>query len=182
MGKSNRKPSDRVEYWDPLAQLIMETINARHRQKLSQSSLAKRMKTKQSVISRFENMGRLPSYDFISRLALSLGHRPGMTLNGEMMYVVPEALRESLAKRALQTRVSVQDLVTRLIRAGMALLVTPMQPGLVDIVRLGTLADSATQPDSVSRAGSSWTSSSGTKQHASIAFNSANSSPDRGAA
>src|SRR4030042_5940176 len=78
-----------IDYWDPLAQIIMEMIEARHAQGLSQAGLATLMKTKQSVISRFENMGRKPNYDFFARLSIALKHAPGATLYGEYMAVLP---------------------------------------------------------------------------------------------
>ena len=45
---------DQLDYSAPLAQLVSECVEARTQRTLSQESLAKRMKTKQSVISRFE--------------------------------------------------------------------------------------------------------------------------------
>ncbi len=52
--------------------MIQECVSKRIEKKLSQKDLAERMGTKQSVISRFENMGRIPNYDFIIRLANAL--------------------------------------------------------------------------------------------------------------
>jgi transcriptional regulator with XRE-family HTH domain len=109
-----------VEYWDSFARLIMEMIESRHVQKLSQAQLAQLMGTKQSVISRFENMGRLPSYDFIARLAIALGHSPGMTLYGEQMAVVPLAKHKLIKQLAEQEGISTQALVERVFDRGLA--------------------------------------------------------------
>jgi hypothetical protein len=83
------------------------------------------MKTKQTVISRFENMGRLPNYDFIARLPLALGHTPGMTLCGDYMAVVPiekqNFIKELAEKENISTRKFIQDilpLLGGLIQAG----------------------------------------------------------------
>ena len=73
-----------IDYTRPLAQLTSECVELRDTFGISQTQLAERMNTKQSVISRFENLdGRLPSYDFIARLSAALGHSPGMTLYGD---------------------------------------------------------------------------------------------------
>ena len=77
------------------------------------------MKTTQSVISRFENMGRLPSYDFFTRLALSLNHSPGMTLYGDYMAVVPHEKQLFIKDLAdggkISTKKFVQDLLEQCI-------------------------------------------------------------------
>jgi transcriptional regulator with XRE-family HTH domain len=112
---------DQVEYWDSYARLIMETIESRHAQKVSQQALAQLMGTKQSVISRFENMGRLPSYDFIARLSMALGHSPGMTLYGEQMAVVPEAKHGLIKQLSEREGIPIQALVERIFERGMAL-------------------------------------------------------------
>jgi transcriptional regulator with XRE-family HTH domain len=78
-----------IDYWEPISKIILESIELRDSKNMSQTDLAKAMNTKQSVISRFENMGRLPNYDFIARLSLALSHSPGMTLYGDYMAVVP---------------------------------------------------------------------------------------------
>jgi transcriptional regulator with XRE-family HTH domain len=182
VSKPKRGPSTRVEYWDPLAQLIMETIDARHRQKMSQSTLARKMGTKQSVISRFENMGRLPNYDFISRLALALGHMPGMTLSGEMMFVVPQPLRESVSRRASQAGVPVQSLLTGILEAGLNARTAPLRPSSPGLL-LDTITASATRPDLAPKDPTAWPPSTRTAQLATIPnFDSANPAHDRGAA
>jgi ribosome-binding protein aMBF1 (putative translation factor) len=53
-----------VEY-----QVARAVVLARLRKKLTQEELARRMKTKQSVISRVENARGTPSLSFLKRLA-----------------------------------------------------------------------------------------------------------------
>ncbi|HEY9593508.1 MAG TPA: helix-turn-helix transcriptional regulator [Spirochaetia bacterium] len=110
--------ADETSYWDPFAHIIMESIESRHVQGISQSELASRMKTKQSVISRFENMGRLPNYDFVARLANALGHVPGMTLYGEFMAIVPLAMQDKVLAAAQAEQMPVQEFVNRLLILG----------------------------------------------------------------
>lgn len=104
-----------VNYWDSLARIIMEAIESRHVQGLSQADLASLMKTKQSVISRFENMGRRPNYDFIARMSIAFGHVPGMTLYGEHMAVVPQDKHQFVKHLSTKEGVSPQKLVEQLL-------------------------------------------------------------------
>jgi transcriptional regulator with XRE-family HTH domain len=107
---------EELDYWAPLAQLISECIEARSLGDLSQKRLAEKMKTKQSVISRFENLdGRLPSYDFLARLSLALGHSPGMTLFGEYMATVPLTQHELVSRLASERGLTSKELVGKLL-------------------------------------------------------------------
>jgi transcriptional regulator with XRE-family HTH domain len=93
---------EEIDYWAPFSRIIVESLEMRHLLSLSQEDLAQKMGSRQSVISRFENMGRKPNYDFIARMSFALGHVPGMTLFGDYMTVVPsgkQALVKSLAER-----------------------------------------------------------------------------------
>ncbi len=106
-----------IDYWAPLAQIIMESIALRDAKDMTQADLAQKMKTRQSVISRFENMGRLPNYKFFAKLALALGHAPGMTLYGDYMAVVPPEkqvwVREKAARESMPTQKLVQNLLNQ---------------------------------------------------------------------
>lgn len=54
-------------------QVARQLILARIKKKLTQASLARKMKTKQSVISRVESGTHLPSLSFLHRLASAMG-------------------------------------------------------------------------------------------------------------
>lgn len=58
----------RLEY-----EIARALIQARLKKGLTQAEIAKRMKTKQSVISRVENARTIPSLSFLKRLAKVLG-------------------------------------------------------------------------------------------------------------
>jgi transcriptional regulator with XRE-family HTH domain len=103
--------SSEVAYWEPYARIIAESVHIRGVQKLSQAELALQMGTKQSVISRFENMGRLPSYDFFVRLSQALGYSPGMTLFGDFMAILPLNKQQEIRAIAERTGVSTQTYV-----------------------------------------------------------------------
>lgn len=57
----------------PEFDLIQAMIDARIKKGITQKILAKRMKTKQSVISRLESGNANPSFKFVKRLATALG-------------------------------------------------------------------------------------------------------------
>lgn len=54
-------------------QVARQLVLARINKKISQATLAKKMKTKQSVISRVESGNHLPSLSFLKRLAHAMG-------------------------------------------------------------------------------------------------------------
>jgi len=110
-----------IDFWTPLTKIIMESMEIRSKKSLSQNDLAKLMKTKQSVISRFENMGRLPNYDFVSRLAIALGHPLGMTMYGDFMAVIPgekqKMVKEFAEKENLSTADFTQELLDKAVES-----------------------------------------------------------------
>ncbi len=66
----------RLEY-----EIARAVILARLNKKITQTQLAKRMKTKQSVISRLESAQTTPSVSFLRRLAEVLGGTLKISLN-----------------------------------------------------------------------------------------------------
>jgi len=65
----------RVEY-----EVARALISARIKNRMTQAQLAKRMKTKQSVISRVENAQTKPTLSFMQRLADALGGKLRVSL------------------------------------------------------------------------------------------------------
>ncbi len=110
-----------IDYWEPISKIILESIELRDSKNMSQTDLAKAMNTKQSVISRFENMGRLPNYDFIARLSLALSHSPGMTLYGDYMAVVPLEKQSFIKELADKENISTKKLVQTILDQGITL-------------------------------------------------------------
>lgn len=86
----------------PNEELVLEIINERLLQNLSQKQLATKIGTRQSVISRFENLGRSPSIKWLIQLAKGLGARFRATIHGDYMYVVPRKFRADLDSAAKQ--------------------------------------------------------------------------------
>ncbi|MCL4408022.1 MAG: helix-turn-helix transcriptional regulator [Thermotogae bacterium] len=96
---------------DPLEDFILEVFKERLNQNLTQEELAKKMNTKQSVISRFENGGREPSYEFMNRLAEVLGGNLYLTIHGDYTITVPEKYREKLKMLSKEKNMSVNQLL-----------------------------------------------------------------------
>lgn len=63
-------------------QVARQLIIARINKKLSQATLSKKMKTKQSVISRVESGNHLPSLSFLKRLAHAMGTTVSISFGG----------------------------------------------------------------------------------------------------
>jgi transcriptional regulator with XRE-family HTH domain len=116
---------EELDYWAPLAELIVESVEARSAKGLSQQALAERMDTRQSVISRFENMGRVPSYDFIARMALALGHAPGITLYGEYMAVAPASKHTLVASMAAMNGISTKRFLEEILNKAISGMIAP---------------------------------------------------------
>lgn len=70
-------PEVRAEYnrLEPIYAVVGEMIDARHKAGLTQTDVAARMGTTQSVVARLENARHMPTFDMISRYAAALGRR-----------------------------------------------------------------------------------------------------------
>lgn len=68
--KGFKKLSEKNE---PKYQLVRSLIGARLKKKLSQKELARRIGTKQPVISRLENMQSYPTLSLLERISNALG-------------------------------------------------------------------------------------------------------------
>lgn len=67
--KGFRKLAEKNE---PKYQLVRSLIQARIKRKLSQKELARRIGTKQPVISRLENMESMPTFSLLERISRAL--------------------------------------------------------------------------------------------------------------
>lgn len=72
-----KDPKVKVEYdrLEPEFMLIESVIRKRLERKMTQKVLARKMKTKQSAISRLESGRANPSFQFLQKVATALGGR-----------------------------------------------------------------------------------------------------------
>lgn len=110
------------DYLIPLSKIISESIELRNSKGMSQADLAERIRTQQSVISRFENMGGKPNYDFIARLSIALGHIPGMTLCGDYMAVVPIEKQVLVKGMAEKENITTSEFVQNIVDQGITII------------------------------------------------------------
>ena len=89
--------------------LVIEAVNTRLEKGLTQKDLAAKLETTQSVVSRFENLGRQPTIKFVERVAKALGLRFRATLDGEFMYLVPKSIQQDVRVQAERSDQSVSD-------------------------------------------------------------------------
>lgn len=119
--------SDKIEEFekadviDPLETFILEVFKERLDQNLTQKALAEKMGTKQSVISRFENGGRKPNYEFMRSLAEMLGGNLYLTIHGDYTVTVPEEYREKLKMLSKETNKSVKQLLMEIFKQGLSM-------------------------------------------------------------
>lgn len=104
-----RFSKEHPDYWTMLSDIILESQKLRYEQNISQKVLSEKMETKQSVISRFENMGRTPNYDFIVRLANSLGGKAKIYLDGDFSVQVPYELRKKVLDIISKRKISLDN-------------------------------------------------------------------------
>lgn len=108
-------------YWNLLSEIILESQLIRTSKGITQKDLADIMDTKQTAISRFENMGRAPNYDFIVRLAHALDCNPKLFIDGKYAVKVPDSLKQELEYIAEKKDVTIEnyllDSITKTIEA-----------------------------------------------------------------
>ena len=118
-----RENEDKIEYFkkelkDPLNDFIVEVITERLDKGLNQEKLANKMGTKQPVISRFENLGRKPSYEFMERLAKVLGGNLYITIHGDYTLTAPKEYRKKLDLLSKETGKSPKELMMNFLEQG----------------------------------------------------------------
>ena len=101
---------ERSIYEDLVVEVACERVNMG----LTQQQLADALGTTQSVISRFENLGRNPSLDFLNRVASALGHKLCVTIFGEYCHLLTAEQRESVERIAETRDESKQEIIDRL--------------------------------------------------------------------
>ncbi|WP_319562516.1 helix-turn-helix transcriptional regulator [Marispirochaeta sp.] len=113
------KDRTKVEYWDALSDLILESMEMRAERELSQKDVAKKMNTKQSVISRFENMGRRPNYDFLVRYASAIGGSLGITFESDFNIKASQTQKVKVREISTQTNLSIQEILKTALKVGL---------------------------------------------------------------
>lgn len=98
-----------------LSRLVLEVVEERVSQGLTQEDLARRLGTKQSAISRFENMGRKPGLDFLERLAQALGGKLFATIHGQYATLVPRKYWKFIDELAREQGVAPERIVQELL-------------------------------------------------------------------
>lgn len=96
-------------------ELVLEASNLRRKSGLSQSDLAMRMGTKQSVISRFENGGRTPTLEFLERLADALNGHLVVSITEDAIARIPQHLVERISTDANNRHISFNECVCELL-------------------------------------------------------------------
>lgn len=121
-----KENEDKIEYFnkelrDPLNDFIVEVITERLDKDLNQEEIAKKMGTKQPVISRFENLGRKPSYEFMERLARVLEGNLYITIHGDYTLTAPKEYRKKLDLLSKTTGKSPQELMMLFLKQGISM-------------------------------------------------------------
>lgn len=113
--RKDRELARKLDSYTPLSSLVLEVIEERVSQNLTQEDLARRLGTKQSAVSRFENLGRKPGFDFLERLARALGGKLFVTIHGRYVALVPRKYRGFVDELAREQKVEPEKVVKELL-------------------------------------------------------------------
>jgi|GEM_PF-2805325 len=108
---------EKDQYYTPLTNLVFEFIERRSELSLSQEEIAKKMGTKQSVISRFESMGRKPNYDFLYRMAKALNGELGITFDSDYL-IKDDKIKSKIKEFANNRGLTVEEIIGEIISLG----------------------------------------------------------------
>lgn len=104
------KSMKRMGYkFSPHQSFILDVVRERALKQMTQEELANAMGTTQPVISRFENLGRKPSFEFMERITKALGGELFVTTQGQYAFVVPAAYREAVDRASAADGVSPKE-------------------------------------------------------------------------
>ena len=104
---------------DAIEEFILEVVEKRGELKITQKELAELLNTTQSVISRFENLGRKPGYEFMNKITKALGGKLKITLNGDYTVIVPKELRDRVDELAVNENMEKEDFLNILVIDGL---------------------------------------------------------------
>ncbi|MDZ4121156.1 MAG: helix-turn-helix transcriptional regulator [Candidatus Cloacimonadaceae bacterium] len=101
-----------LEPWkETLLSFMGQLLKARLNQKISQEELARRMNVKQSVISRFEHAGRIPTFEFLYRITKALDMNLLITPYGDRTVILSPEQYETVMKHAQEHKSDVYTVV-----------------------------------------------------------------------
>jgi transcriptional regulator with XRE-family HTH domain len=114
--QEDRKYADYKLAFGPLSDFLTDYDFSKGSQNLTQVEIARRMKTTQSAISRFEAMKNPPSYDFLQRISEVLGDELYLSPLGSMCLSVPYDLHDAVRLLSQAEGKSVKDYLQACLR------------------------------------------------------------------
>ena len=94
---------------------IGQLLNERLKKGISQQELAKRMDVQQSVISRFEHAGRIPTFEFLYRVARALDLQLMITPYGDRTVALSQEQARTLQDMATPNAPDINSVIGQLI-------------------------------------------------------------------
>jgi transcriptional regulator with XRE-family HTH domain len=105
-----------LEPWkETLLSFMGQLLKARLNKNMSQEELARRMNVKQSVISRFEHAGRIPTFEFLYRITKALDMNLLITPYGDRTIILSPEQFEKMMKHAHESKTDVYTVVDDMI-------------------------------------------------------------------
>jgi transcriptional regulator with XRE-family HTH domain len=112
--KKEDHPDDDSQLFFLLSDFILDIINLRKKNHLSQKEVAERMGTKQASISRFENFNTKPKLEYLYKIVQAVEGKLYITPNGDYIYTVPEEYRDVIDKLAMTEKIKSKEMIEKL--------------------------------------------------------------------
>ncbi len=112
--KKEDHPDDESQFFLTLSNFILDIIDLRRKNNISQKEVAERMGTKQASISRFENFNTNPKIEYLYKISKAVGGNMYLTPYGELTYTIPEKYRNEVVEAAGKKGVEVEEFIRRI--------------------------------------------------------------------
>lgn len=106
----------RLEPWkNDILTFMGQLLSARLKQRISQEELAKRMNVNQSVVSRFEHAGRMPTFEFLYKVAKALELNLLITPYGDRAIILSPEQAETVKRQITPEKPDIYSVVSEMI-------------------------------------------------------------------
>src|SRR6056297_121350 len=116
--KKEDYPDDDTHFFFLMSDFVLDFIDLRRKNKISQKELAEAVGTKQASISRFENLNTKPTLEYLFKVSKAVGGELYINPNGKFTYTIPQKYREAIEKKAVIENTSVEKIIKEIFEIG----------------------------------------------------------------
>ena len=111
-------PDDDSQFFFLMSDFVLDFIDLRRKNNISQKEIAKAVGTKQASISRFENLNTKPTLEYLFKVSKAVGGELYINPNGKFTYTIPQKYREAIEKKAVIENTSVEKIIKEIFEIG----------------------------------------------------------------